>query len=698
MSESTHQSAARAVGGALLATVLAGPLAAAPDCMVSTGAYHPTRVPYTYVLDRRNPYGDDYLDRYQVGMPGVIETGMLTPGHPYFGPVCDLAALRAGRAEPSIEESVRKYRKNAERAEKFVRKARASGARHVLTYICMNTTGGDPEKRTGFWRFYDNWDAFREFSIPPRPREDPETWQQRKADGAPVIAYSRAHPPYRPMFRWTNCINNPAWQTYQRWLTEEAARNGVDGFFVDNAGTLKCYCKHCRAKFAKRLKSRYTSREIEDLFGGDLSMTTGGANGTGLRKAEVQLFWQESIHDFLGKVKKWGSDIHGSFFVFPNGLHRRGYHIATRFRDCDVAMHENSSGDFGGNPGLVNLHIIAGLRVKNVNDHLLAFKYASGTGAHCRANMYSYPGYPKRDLAKLGANANVYALGVAEAAAFGGGGCYAPTGNHAWLAPVREKLNRFFEANAELYRGKYPWGQVGIIGFVLPNYFGDKTTYNGVDQALHLLMSEHILADIIPERVFTPAWIARYAALVVPYCPIMSDRQIQTLARYAKAGGRLILLGKNIAERDQFGREREAENVQRLRTTATAHYEADLSQSLAGNGPLAGVAVCRQPSARLVRMAAYVNDPVRPEELILHCVNYDVDLGTAHNRVGVVHALQLAVPLPPNTRSSSAVFRAPGEAEIQLPVENSGSHARLTVPKLEIYGVIRLALEREAPK
>ena len=701
----------RADAAALL-LVFAGAAAvsAAPECMVPTGEYLPTQVPYTHILDRSDVFAEDYLDQLKVGPPYLLENGMIQPTHQYFGPMCDLDALRRGEPGPSVQEFVQQYREKAEATREYVKQAKARGVQLVTAYICMNTIGGDPEKRTGFWHFYDNWDTFSEFQIPPRPPDDPETWQQLKADGSPFIAYTRAHLPYKPMFRWTNCINNPSWRTYQQWVTEEAARAGIDGFFVDNAGTQRCYCKHCQTKFAEWLKSRYTEEEIEELLGGDLSMSLDEDEHADLRKAEVQLFRQESIHDFLADVRRWGSDIHGSFFVFPNGLHRRSHFIGTRFRDCDLAMDENSVGTVGTHPGVAHMHIIAGLHIKHVNDNLVTFKYAAGTGARCRANLLCRSGYPKSDPANLGPNANVGALGIAEAAAFGGGGCYLHRGTkaHPWLAPVRANYNEFFEANADDYRGKYPFGQVGIIAFVLPNYFGDRSAFNGVDQALHVLAAQHILADLIPERVFTPAWISRYAALVMPYMPIVSDSQIAVLTDYVKQGGKLILLGKEVASRDRFGRDRDPQAAGQLLDAATARYDWDLAQAFAEGAPLSGLELCGKQATPLVRLSAYVDDPHEPTELVLHCVNYDVDLGLDHHRVGAISNLDLSVPLPANTRATSAVFKAPGEADVGLKVENgegravaagsdrerSPGRARLTIPELRIYGFVHISLQR----
>lgn len=683
------------VMAAMIALVVAVPVLAAPTCMLPTGEYVPSQAPYTYFLDRRNPYDAAYADRYGGHLPALLETGMLTPGHPYFGPVCDLTAIRAGRPEPTVEEFIARYRENRTRAPEVIRQLHEAGAERVITYICMMTTGGDPEKRLGFWRFYDNWDAFAEFDIPDKPADDPEQWQQRKPDGTPFIAYTRAHPPYQPMFRWTNCVNNPGWRAYQRWVTEEAARVGCDGFFVDNAGTQRCYCSHCQALFAEWLRERYTAAEIAELFGGDLSMAPGGKVEAGsLRQAEVELFWQESIHRFLSDIKAWGAAIRGEFFVFPNGLHGRAHFVGTRFRDCDLAMDENSSGDLSGNPGVGNLHVIAGLHVRRYNYNTLLYKYVAGTGARCRGNVLAYCGYPQQDLPNLGPNFNTAVLGHAEAAAFGGGGCYAPTAFTEGAAQAIAVMNEFFRKNEALYVGKYPFGQVAVLGFALPSYFGDRQAYANTASVLGVLMDAGLLADIVPERVFSLQWLSRWPMVVVPGVRYLADAQLQTLLAYTQAGGKLILAGSDNGVYDQLGRSRPAEALQALRAAAAADVGQELDALVQPGGLLDGQGICQTTPNMRVRFAAWVDHPERPAEIILHAVNYDVHLGTAHDRVGEISDLALRVPLPAGARAARATVYAPGEAPQELAVSNDQGRAVLTLPHLKVYAVVRIDLQR----
>ncbi len=690
------------VTAALLAALIAVSACAAPNPLVPVSDEYVTTSPaYTYILDRGPVLTDEgevdreYVDLLAQGPPSLLENGNLTPGHPYFGPVCDLGALRAGEEVP-VDEFVRRYAQRREAMPRYIEAAKAAGVDRVIAYICMMTTGGDPEKRTGFWAFWDNWDAFEDFNIPPRPELDPVNWQQRQPDGSPVIAYRRDHPPYHPMFRWTNCINNPAWRTYQRWVTEEAARVGIDGFFVDNAGTQHCYCEHCRAGFREWLRSRYTDAEIEDLFGGDLSMAPDWRRGTDLRTAETLLFWRDSIHRFLGDIREWGSAIHGNFFVFPNGLHKRHYHIATSFRDCDLAMDENSVGGFGTHPGQITQHIVAGMYDQHVNDNMLAYKYATGAGFPCRMNLLCRSGYPTSDYGALGPNKYVGALGIAEASAFGGGGCYLHRGpRHAeWLIPVRAKWNAFFDRCARDLAGKYPWGQVAIFAPVAPSYFNDRMTYSGAEHTLRTLLERKILADLITENTFTAERLARYEAVVVPFVAIMSDAQMQTLIDYGDAGGTLVLIGEDVASRDRFGRDRAEADRQALLDAAALHTPASVDQALVDGAALAELPLGARNEAPLVRMAAYVDDPEAPTELLLHMVNYDVHLGMDEPRLNAVSDLALTVPLPTGTVATGATLKRPDADDLPVAVACEGGTARLTVPELNIYAYLRIPLQR----
>ncbi|MGD9495525.1 MAG: hypothetical protein AB7Y46_04345 [Armatimonadota bacterium] len=662
---------------------------AAPDSLVPTWEYVPTQVPYTHILDYGTDiFGDEYLASLEVGPPHLITHHQLTISHPYFGPMCDLARIRAGEPEMSAAEAVEAYRRHREEVANYIERAHELGVEVVTSYVCLMTTGGEPDRRLGVWRFWDNWEAFAEFNLAPRPA-DPITWQQRKPDGSEHHFYTKEHPPYAPMFRYSNCVNNPNFQAYVRWIVEQAARAGLDGVFVDNGGSLRCYCDYCRAGFDAWLRARYTPAEIAELFGGDTGMAE-DLSATDLRRAETELFWQESIHRQLARIRKWGAEIRGSFFVYPNGLHGRAHYMATRFRDADLGMDENSSGAFGGHPGVARRHVVAGLYTQHVNSNMLAFRCAPAIGAQCRVSMMCYSGYPQRDEANLGPNVHVGYLGLAEAAAFGGGGTYLMyrPSQHPWMAHVRATMNDFFARNADLYARRYPWGQVAIFAPVLPGYFGDSSAYQAAGQALDVLADRGLLVDLLTEQTFSPEAMARYQMVVVPSVRIMSDAQMQALIDYAEEGT-LVLMGGETAARDQFGRERPMDQRLPLLSAADAQTPGTLPDDLAVKMP---APLRAHDVAPLVRFAAYVDDWEAPTDLTVHCVNYDVDIGTAHDRVGAIEDLHLTIPLPPGTTATSATLKAPAAEDVELPVTGGAGVAEVTIPRLDVYAFVHLTL------
>ncbi len=680
---------------ALLAIILLASSAlcyGAPENMLPTFEYPPTQVPFPPILDYGTTDDPEYLPSLEEGPPYLITHHELTITHPYFGPMCDQARIRANEPEMSAEEAVEAYRQSRDRVEAYIAGTHERGVKVVTSYICLMTTGGHPDLRLGMWRFWDNWDAFSEFNLPPKPA-DPITWQQRKPDGSEHQFYTKEHPPYAPMFRYSNCPNNPDYRVWHQWIVEEAARAGLDGVFVDNGGSLRCYCEHCREGFDAWLRDRYTGAEIAGLFGGDTSMQADLAAGD-LRAAETQLFWQESIHQHLQRIREWGSAIRGSFYIYPNGLHGRAHFMGTRYREADLGMDENSSGAFGGHPGIARRHVVAGLYMRNLNSTMFSFRWAPAIGSTCRVSMMPYAGYPVSDQANLGGNANTGYLGLAEAAAFGGGGTYLmyrPLTN-AWMAPVREEMNAFFERNADLYADRYPWGQVAIFAPALPSYFNDRGSEETARAALDLLSARGLLVDLLSENTLSQEALSRYELVVLPRVRILSESQMAAFVGYANAGGRLVIIGEDTAERDHLGRDRAEIARAPLLQCAEAVLPGALTQ-LEQGGTALPTPLRDDTAGDLLRFAAYVDDWSEPRELTVHAVNYDVDIGTINDRVGAHEDLRLTIPLPDGTRATSATLHAPGADDLALPITAQADAIQVTLPRFDIYAFVEVDLE-----
>ena len=64
------------------------------------------------------------------------------------------------------------------RIERIISKLRAAGVQRIIPYVYTMAFFGHPEKRTGFFHFYDHWDEYREFGLGPKPPADPVLWSQ----------------------------------------------------------------------------------------------------------------------------------------------------------------------------------------------------------------------------------------------------------------------------------------------------------------------------------------------------------------------------------------------------------------------------------------------------------------------------------------------------------------------------------------
>ena len=58
------------------------------------------------------------------------------------------------------------------------------------------------------------------------------------------------------------------------------------------------------------------------------------------------------------------------------------------------------------------------------------------------------------------------------------------------------------------------------------------------------------------ERDFSPHELAKYKVLVLPYVPLLSDSQVETIKRYVNDGGGLVVLGL-CSFKDEYGLPRE---------------------------------------------------------------------------------------------------------------------------------------------
>ncbi len=245
----------------LILLVLGGISASAAERPAVRGFSVPaeTTVPITYCMHYMPANGlpgyeeQSLLDSLQSSPPDLFHIFYNIPFKGGLGPTygCELftdAILPPDQVPREIE-----------RIQSNIRKLRATGVERLIPYVYTTAFFGHPEKRTGFFNYYDHWDEYRRFGLGPKPATDPTLWSQingpRPLGGGPPDALH-----YEP------CINHPAWSQHLDLVVRQIAEVGYDGMFFD-VNALYCICPHCQEKFDIYLLDKYGREGLREAFG-----------------------------------------------------------------------------------------------------------------------------------------------------------------------------------------------------------------------------------------------------------------------------------------------------------------------------------------------------------------------------------------------------------------------------------------------
>ncbi len=233
--------------------------AAEPPAVRSVSAPGKTTVPFTYCMHYIPANGlpgyedESLLDSLRSSPPDLLHIFYNIPFKGGLGPTygCELFSndiLTPGQVPKEIE-----------RVKREIANLRATGIDRLIPYVYIMAFFGHPDKRTGFFNFYDHWDDYRAFGLGPKPAADPSLWSQVRGPqplgGGPPDALH-----YDP------CINHPAWSEYLDLVVRQIAEVGYDGMFCD-VNTLYCYCPYCQERFDIDLLDKYGMEGLRKVFG-----------------------------------------------------------------------------------------------------------------------------------------------------------------------------------------------------------------------------------------------------------------------------------------------------------------------------------------------------------------------------------------------------------------------------------------------
>ncbi len=670
--------------------------------------------PVTYVLD----YGGQHLGNAAwlaatvSAPPQLLHLGKDVVMTHNWGPIVALGgenqAYGKGASVRRLSPAETRERMAGLRA--MVSALHAGGVTMVMPYICAMTIGGHPERRTGFWEFYDHWDEYREFGLGARPAADPATWLQVNPDGSPHFYYGLTdggYPPYAPNIRYACCMNNPNWRSWSEQVVRLCAEVGYDGVFVDNGGSQRCYCAFCRDKFRAFLSARYQPPAMEQLFGtsrvADLALATDAKQG--LLWVETQRFWMATLREHHLALRAAGERVKQPFYVFPNGGEGRPEHVKLTYAPVDYVMYEKSIGEFGTNPGLARRRIVRPISLTHYNDNIYENKLTASVGGREKPIILSRGGYPRTNP-DWDMNPQSAELGMAEMAAFGNGGGFLVRPEYNTFGAALRKYRQFFTEHADLYSAAVPYARVAVACFPEQKLYGNAAHIERLRSVTRALADCHLLFNYVLEEQFTPGALARYGLVIMPTVRVMTREQVSALTGYLRHGGRVLFIGENglqderlqpfaepplpaAAPDNQAAPAGVGEGRYVARTTVPNPSALwDLLGQLEGRG------LALMPPDRDGRVCFNATSAPSGAVLYLHVVNYAVPLGWRGGEVPIRTGLQVRLPLPEGTRAAQATVYDPDATGPQTaPCKLDAGALEVALPALRIYQVVKVDLK-----
>ena len=362
----------------------------------------------------------------------------------------------------------------------------------------------------GFFKFYTElWD---EKELGPKPVADPMQLLARHADGTPMSskAYSIGN-----MREWTACLNNPHWRTVLKAWAKRGIERGVDGYMINYFYRHNCLCEHCQKSFREHMSAKFTPEqmrkqfEITDIAKHPFTELVGWHNpkeSTPLRREMLR--WSQIC------CKQAFDDVftHYARTLKPDLLTGQWNHLGY-FAQIGGDERSMLPGDLWGRDE--------------------SYLWYSTGGAACYSDLeegYLGEGTLQARYIRGAFDDKPFTLGkyeqtrirtaIAELAANGG----APMGFYTrhkdpMAAEEIARYYNFMEKLDHLYKGNKPHAEVLLLFPRSRVHQGDVESVDAFKKVGVDLLNQHVLFDVLPDEMATPARRAGYVAVIDPAKP-----------------------------------------------------------------------------------------------------------------------------------------------------------------------------------
>lgn len=490
-----------------------------------------------------------------------------------------------------------------------------------------------PEGPRGFFKFYrDLWD---EKLLGPRPVANPLELLERGADGQPIVNNSYN---IGGMKEYWACLNNPHWRQILKAWMKVGIQRGADGFIANYFYRHNCLCEHCVHRFKSHLKERYTPAQLQQSFQienldqhqfSEIVSWHAPKDSTPLRREMLRFSQLATKAAFDDVFVKYGRSIKPDLIVAQwnhlgdfnqiNGDERCLLPADVWGRDEDYLWY--STGDSAHYTDLEN---------GELGDGTLRARYLRGTFDDKPFTLGKYESTRAR-------------VAIAELAANGGAamGFYATfTEPQARQEIVR--YYRFLKDHDSVYHANRPHGEVVLLFPRSKVHAGDVAAVETFKRIGRRLLDEHILFDVIPDDIATPAKLQGYRHVIPASEPVL-NLPVTGLSRF-EAPATVRVSASRPATRDDM-------------TLHFVNYNR------------------REPEQKKSAGRGYIDDnPIAVEKVAAD------------------------VQVPAGSRVATIEFLTPEDpTAVQLKFDVQEGRVRFTVPKFLVYGIAKVQLERVAP-
>ncbi|MDD5697400.1 MAG: beta-galactosidase [Victivallaceae bacterium] len=447
-------------------------------------------------------------------------------------------------------------------------------------------------------------------------------------------------------YRWKPCVNSREFKNYlKQVITYGAEEIGLDAFHFDNADAKPCYCENCRGLFRDYLKKKINDeRRLGFLDFNHIELPLYDENCARIDDPLYQewiCFRVESLtnawRELYLHIKKINPDLgmitNPSFPRAFGWANDRSFHPRAAGKYTDMMWAENS-----------NFPTVAG------DKHISQIRaYKIGRACGYRVISTSWKHHDRNGDLRCPISGREVQLCLAEDAAFGG------TIGTTWalrttigkkividnqeLADSFETYIKFLDRNRDLYTKAETDSKVAIL-----HSFESFAYRTSESSALFTGMEQILISGSIPYEVIFEEDIIKvkqYRLLIVAGQECLSDKTIQAIQRFVRAGGKVFVIGESGAC-DEKGLTREinplaavedGENVVSERNANSNIFVKDAVQHALKLSPGA-MKVLRKirkmlkaediPFSVLAPPGVFVNWTKLPDHRnVLHLINYD---------------------------------------------------------------------------